>query len=138
MLRLAEQCPEDVEVAYQTAWAHDSLGAEAEAVPFYETALASPGLSATDRHGAFVGLGSTYRVLARYRDAIATFRRGLGEFPGDAALQTFLAMALYNTGEAQDAVSTLLKVLTATTTDTGVQAYRRAIDYYADNLDEVV
>lgn len=138
LLVLAERFPGDVEIAYQAASIHDLLGLEAQAVPFYRTALDVPGLAEADRHGAFVGLGSTYRVLGRYRDSIATFRRGLAEFPGDATLRTFLAMSLYNTGEAEQAVGMLLKVLAETSGDEQVRGYRRAIEYYADNLDEVV
>ncbi|WP_407077619.1 tetratricopeptide repeat protein [Streptomyces sp. SCSIO 30461] len=64
-------------------------------------------------------------------------RRGLEEFPGDPALQAFLAMALYNQGEGREAVRLLLKTLTATSGDRRVQDYRRAIEYYADDLDGV-
>ena len=101
LVGLVDQYPQDAVIAYQTAWAHDSAGLEAEAVPFYERALNGSGLSADDRHGAFLGLGSTYRVLGRYDLALATLRRGLAEFPDNAALRTFLAMALYNVGESR-------------------------------------
>ncbi|AUI57983.1 tetratricopeptide repeat protein [Amycolatopsis sp. BJA-103] len=137
LIELAERHPGDAVIAYQTAWAHDSLGFEAEAAPYYERALSTEGLSTQDRHGVFVGLGSTYRVLGRYEESLKTLRRGLDEFPDDAALRTFLAMALYNVGEAREAAGTLLKVLAATSADTGVQRYRRAVEYYADHLDDV-
>jgi tetratricopeptide (TPR) repeat protein len=136
LLTLAGRYPDDPEVAYQAAWVHDVLGLEAEAVPFYERALGAAGLSGPDRRGAFVGLGSTYRVLGRYDLAVATLRRGLGEFPEDGALRTFLAMALYNVGEAHESVRLLLKLLAATSEDEQVRRYRRAIEYYADDLDQ--
>jgi tetratricopeptide (TPR) repeat protein len=136
LLVLAQRYPQDAEIAYQTAWAHDVLGLEAEAVPFYERALNGSGLPARDRHGAFLGLGSTYRVLGRLDRSLATLRQGLEEFPGDAALQAFLSMALYNAGESGEAVRGLLKALAATSADPGVRGYRRAIEYYADNLAE--
>jgi tetratricopeptide (TPR) repeat protein len=134
---LADRYPDDVEVAYQTAWTHDVLGLEAEAVAFYEQALGAAGLSADDRRGAFVGLGSTYRALGRYDLAVATLRRGLAESPDDAALRTFLAMALYNTGEAHEAVATLLKLLVETGDDDRIRRYRRAIAAYAEDLDAI-
>nr|WP_184906399.1 tetratricopeptide repeat protein [Amycolatopsis umgeniensis] len=137
LIELAGQHPKDAVIAYQTAWSHDSLGFEAEAAPYYERALATEGLSTEDRHGVFVGLGSTYRVLGRYEESLRTLRRGLDEFPDDAALRTFLAMALYNVGEAREAAGTLLKVLAATSADAGVQRYRRAVEYYADHLDDI-
>ncbi|MFF0435487.1 tetratricopeptide repeat protein [Streptomyces sp. NPDC004327] len=137
LVELAERYPEDVEIAYQTAWAHDVLGLEREAVPFYERALGRAGLSPEDRHGAFLGLGSTHRVLGSYGQAVQTLRHGLEEFPDDPALQAFLAMALYNEGEGREAVRLLLKTLAATSSDGRVQDYRRAIEHYADDLDGV-
>lgn len=137
LVELVDRYPEDAEIAYQTAWAHDVLGLEREAVPFYEQALGGAGLSAEDRRGAFLGLGSTHRVLGSYGVAAQTLRRGLEEFPDDPALQAFLAMALYNQGESREAVRLLLKTLTATSSDRRVQDYRRAIEYYANDLDGV-
>ncbi|NED78792.1 tetratricopeptide repeat protein, partial [Streptomyces sp. SID11233] len=78
LLALSAAYPRDPEIAYQTAWAHDVLGREAAAVPFYETALAgADALGAEDRHGVYLGLGSTYRILGRYEDAVATLEAGL-------------------------------------------------------------
>jgi tetratricopeptide (TPR) repeat protein len=136
---LSDEYPADAAIAYQTAWAHDALGLEAEAVPFYQRALAmEDGLSAGERYGACLGLGSTFRVLGRYQEAISTLRRGLDEFPDDAALRSFLGMALYNVGEYREAVRTLLHVIAERSADENVQRYRRAISHYAENLDEVV
>ena len=73
-LSLAAEFPDDAEVAYQTAWVHDVLGLEAEAVPFYEHALAGDGLSEEDRRGARLGHASTLRTLGRYPEAVAAFR----------------------------------------------------------------
>ncbi|MEV0388620.1 tetratricopeptide repeat protein [Nonomuraea sp. NPDC050643] len=135
LVGLARRHPGDAEVAYQTAWVHDSLGLEAEAVPYYEKALAGEGLTAEDRLGAWTGYGSTLRVLGRYNQALEMFTRGLGEFPGDPALRTFKAMTLYNLKRPQEAVSMLLKVIAESDKAGG---YQRAIGYYADNLDERV
>ena len=153
--------PDDAEIAYQTAWAHDVLGLEAEAVPYYERALGGPetgtetgtgtgtetgtgtgtatgtatGLTSEDRRGALLGLGSTYRVLGRYEDAVALLTGAAREFPEDGALRTFLAMALYNTGQHHESVRTLLRLLAATSEDPSVRAYKRAIEHYAEDLD---
>ncbi|WP_052850268.1 tetratricopeptide repeat protein [Streptomyces avicenniae] len=136
LVALAGEFPEDVEVAFQTAWAHDALGLEAEAVPYYETATRRPGLSPADRQGALLGLGSSYRALGRPEEAVATLRRGVAEFPGHGGLRTFLAMALYNTGEHREAVGLLLHLLAGTSADTSVTDYRDALAFYADRLDE--
>ncbi len=135
LVELAARHPGDAEIAYQTAWVHDALGLEAEAAPHYERALAGDGLSAEDRLGAYTKLGSTLRVLGRFVEALELFERALKEFPGDPGLRTFQAMALYNQGRPREAVSGLLKLL-AESGDVG--GYRRAVEYYADNLDETV
>jgi tetratricopeptide (TPR) repeat protein len=133
LLRLAAGAPGDARVAYHTAWAHDVLGLEAEAVPWYERALAL-GVR-DDREGVFLGLGSTYRTLGRYAEAVATLRRGVEEFPDDRALRVFLAMALYNAGDHKEAVESLLRIVVETTGDPQVRRYERAIAIYAADLD---
>ncbi|MFF2523379.1 tetratricopeptide repeat protein [Streptomyces liangshanensis] len=138
LLDLAARFPQDAEVAYQAAWIHDVLGLEAEAVPYYERALAGDALSEEDRRGALLGLGSTYRVLGRYGQAVETLRLGVARYPEDGALRAFLAMALYNTGAHREATGTLLEVLAATSGDPSVQRYRRALTHYAGDLDATV
>ncbi|WP_137991573.1 tetratricopeptide repeat protein [Streptomyces vilmorinianum] len=141
LVELAARYPDDAEVAYQTAWAHDVLGLEAEAVPFYGRALdaaAGDGLSPEDRKGALLGLGSTLRILGRYEEAVTTLRGAAEEFPEDGALRTFLAMALFNTGEHHESARLLLRLLAATSDDPSVRRYRRAIEHYAEDLDETV
>lgn len=135
LLALCERFPLDSEVAYQTAWVHDTLGLEAEAVPHYVRAVEEPGLAPDDRRGALLGLGSTYRVLGRYAEAVTTLGDAAAEFPDDAALKTFLAMALYNTGRTHDAMEILLTLLATTSKDPGIAAYRPAIEHYAKDLD---
>ncbi|MFC9699902.1 tetratricopeptide repeat protein [Streptomyces sp. NPDC056943] len=141
LVALAASHPDDAEIAYQTAWAHDVLGLEAEAVPYYERALTEAetgtetGLTEEDRRGALLGLGSTYRVLGRYEDAVTLLTGAVGEFPEDGALRAFLAMALYNTGQHHESVRTLLRLLAATSEDPSVRAYKRAIEHYAEDLD---
>ncbi|MEU8764106.1 tetratricopeptide repeat protein [Streptomyces sp. NPDC048659] len=137
LVALTADHPDDPEIAYQTAWAHDVLGLEAQAVPYYEKALATEGLGTEDRRGALLGLGSTYRTLGRYEDAVTTLRRGTEEFPDDGALGAFLAMALYNTGRHHDSTRLLLRLLAETSEDPEVRRYRAALTYYAEDLDRV-
>ncbi|MBW5420190.1 tetratricopeptide repeat protein [Streptomyces sp. BG9H] len=138
LVALSARFPQDAEIAYQTAWVHDTLGLEAEAVPYYERALAGSGLSDDDRRGALLGLGSTYRVLGRYEEAVATLGDAAARFPEDGALKTFLAMALYNTGRAHDAMEILLTLLAATSKAPEIAGYRPAIEEYAKDLDATV
>lgn len=134
LLALTAAFPHDADVAYQTAWVHDVLGLEAEAVPYYERCLQSEDLAEEDRRGALVGLGSTYRVLGRFGQAVETLRRGVEEFPDDGALRTFLSMALFNTGEHHEAMQLLLRLVATTSDSPHVRSYRPAIEHYAADL----
>ncbi|MFF1353479.1 tetratricopeptide repeat protein [Streptomyces sp. NPDC058297] len=137
LVALSARFPGDAEVAYQTAWVHDTLGLEADAVPYYVRAIAGSGLTGEARRGALLGLGSTYRTLGRYPEAVATLSGGGAEFPEDNALKTFLAMALYNVGRAHDGMRLLLTVLAQTSGDPDLVAYRPALEHYAEDLDAV-
>jgi tetratricopeptide (TPR) repeat protein len=95
LLELVAAYPDDAEITYQTAVAHDNLELSREAIPFYLRAL-TQGLSGPDLERALMGLGSTYRGLGEYKQAEETLRRGVREFPPNRAIQVFLAMTLYN------------------------------------------
>jgi tetratricopeptide (TPR) repeat protein len=77
LLELAAAYPDDAEITFQTAVAHDNLGLSREAIPFYLRAL-TQGLSGPDLERALMGLGSTYRGLGEYQQAEETLRRGFG------------------------------------------------------------
>jgi tetratricopeptide (TPR) repeat protein len=135
LLGLVAERPGDAVVHYQTACAHDALGLEAQAVPFYERAL-ELGLEGPDRAGALVGLGSSYRNLGRYDDAERTLRAGREEFGHGGAFDAFLAMVLHNLGRHAEAIELLLTALASTSADDSIRRYRRAIEFYADELAE--
>lgn len=137
MLELSREFPEDGHVAYQTAWVHDRLGLEDEAVPYYLQAISSGELSTEDRLGALTGCGSTLRILGRYEEAVELLESAHAEFPDDGGLKAFLAMALYNVGRHKEATSLLLRLLAASSTAPNVAPYRAAIEYYADDLDKI-
>lgn len=134
LLDLQRERPDDATVNLQCAWVHDKLGLETEAVPFYERAL-EIGLEGTGLENALLGLGSTYRALGEYEKAASTLRRGVETFPDRRAMRVFLAMALYNNGRAKEACETLLRIISETTDDPDIIAYRSAIDTYAADLD---
>ena len=126
LLGLLEERPEDARANYLMASLCDQRDQELRAVPFYRRALAAPEeLPAGDLAGAYLGLGSTYRVLGEYEDSRRVLREGLERFPADRALST--SLALYNLGEHRDATSTLLKNLVETTGDPGIRPYGRAL-----------
>ena len=134
LLALSAESPEDAEVNLHCAWAHDKLGLEAEAVPYYEKAL-ELGLGGTDLEDALLGLGSTYRALGRYGQSLDTLTRGVETFPDARGMQVFRAMALYNADQAKEACEILLTLLADTTSDETISRYRNAIATYAEDLD---
>ncbi|WP_010676676.1 tetratricopeptide repeat protein [Bacillus timonensis] len=136
LLTLIKDAPGDPQLNYQVAWSFDVLGLESEAVPFYEKAIGL-GLEAEELEGALLGLGSTYRTLGDYEKSAATLIKGTELFPENHAMKAFYAMALYNLGRHQEAMELLLKGLVNTSNDTSIQTYKRAIEYYADKLDQV-
>jgi tetratricopeptide (TPR) repeat protein len=136
LTRILAESPDDAEANYQMAWLYDVQGREREAVPFYVRAIAGD-LSDEERRGALLGLGSTYRALGEYPQAVEVLRQGVTEFPADRAMQTFLALALPNIGEHRQAVDLLLKHLVETTSDPGIRSYEKALRFHTGRLDEV-
>jgi tetratricopeptide (TPR) repeat protein len=126
LLGLATAYPDDAEITYQTAVAHDNLGLSRKAIPFYLRAL-DQGLSGPDLERALMGLGSTYRGLGEYQQAEEILRRAVREFPHNRAIQVFLAMTLYNSQEYKEAMEIVLTNLMETTSDEKLQYFKRGI-----------
>lgn|SRR5690554_723889 len=135
LLAEMERAPDDARLNYLVACAYDGEGLEHEAVPHYVKAIAT-GLEGDELRNAHLGLGSTYRAIGRYEEALDTFDRGLETFPGAPELLVFRAMTLHNLGRSEEAVSQLLKVLVEHTDDESILRYRRALEFYADRLSE--
>jgi tetratricopeptide (TPR) repeat protein len=134
LLELRRELPDDPQIAVQTAWVHDSLGLEEEAVPHYEAALAA-GLPDDQARGAYLGLGSTLRTLGRDADSERVFQEGIERFPDFKPLRVFHAMLEYNRGRSREAVRTLIEVLLESTDDPTILRYRRSLGGYAADLD---
>ncbi|MEK0315020.1 tetratricopeptide repeat protein [Cohnella sp. 56] len=135
LIELVSAYPDDAEINFQTAVAHDNSGLGREAIPFYVHAI-EQGLSGPDLERALLGLGSTYRYLGFYQEAEETLRRGVAEFPHHRGLQVFLAIALYNTGKYKQSTELLLANLLETTSDEKLQYFSKPLSYYAQHLDE--
>ncbi|WP_249777650.1 tetratricopeptide repeat protein [Paenalkalicoccus suaedae] len=134
--KLTKANPHDASLQYQCAWSFDVLGEERAAVPYYERAIKLGGLSLDELRGAYVGLGSTYRTLGEYTESERVLQEGLKTFPDAADIAVFYAMTLYNLGRNQAAMELLLKLLATTSNEESVQAYAKAITFYADKLDQ--
>ena len=134
LLELRAERPDDPRVAVETAWVHDSLGHEEEAVGHYAAALAGE-LSQEELQGAYLGLGSTLRALGRDDDSDRVLRAGMQRCPDFRPLRAFHALTAYSRGDARDAVRTLIHLLLESSEDPTVQRYRRSLTAYADDLD---
>ncbi|WP_434628604.1 tetratricopeptide repeat protein [Chromobacterium sp. CV08] len=133
-LELLRHQPQHADLHYLAACIHDSLGLEADAIPHYQQAL-ELGLSGETAAEAWLGLGSSHRALGRFDEAETALQEGLRQFPEHHALRAFLAMAQYNLGRHKEATQGLLALLADGSADHGIRAYRRAIHFYAQDLD---
>lgn len=134
--KITNQEPTHAQAWYQLAWAHDNLGLERDAVPYYEKAI-QLGLDKEDQAGAILGLGSTYRTLGEYTQAEKWLAQGIQLFPERREFEVFYAMVLYNLGKHTEAMQRLLIQLADTSNDSNIVDYQKAIRYYADQLDRV-
>ncbi len=135
LVQLAREYPTNPIVQYKTACVYDYLGLEKEAIPYYLAAIEND-LPDAELRAAYLGLGSTYRILGQYADSRKILLEGLKAFPEAQEMKIFLAMTLYNLGEPHEAVSSLLKIVVDTTKNTDIKNYERAIRFYANDLDK--
>ncbi|WP_155592274.1 tetratricopeptide repeat protein [Lysinibacillus cavernae] len=135
MVALVKDHPENAYYQFQCAWTYDSLGQEKEAVPHYEKAI-QLGLEPVVLVDAYLGLGSTYRTLGQYEQAKRILQQAIDLFPEAEHVKVFYAMTLYNLGEHEKSMETLLNTLLLTTNHQGIKDYRKAIHFYSDKLDQ--
>lgn len=130
LVKLCNENPENASLHYRAACIHDNLGLEKEAVPFYETAIRL-GLVADELEGAYVGLGSTYRLLGQFAKSIDVLLEGSKNFPDSQVMKIFEAMTLHESGRHNLAIAMLLHCAADKPADRSVGLYRRAIQQYA-------
>jgi tetratricopeptide (TPR) repeat protein len=125
--------PNVAEINYQLAWTCDVLGREAQALPFYEKAVAL-GLPKNELAGALLGLGSTLRHLGQFERSAAVLRSAQLQFPENREFDAFLALTLHADGKTGEALRLALETLCDTSEDTGIRAYQRALRHAASRL----
>jgi tetratricopeptide (TPR) repeat protein len=118
---------------YHYARAHDWAGRPEVAVPRYEEAFAA-GLSGAELRRGLTSYGSALRNLGRVDESVAALTRAAGEFPDDALIRCYLALALHGSGRHPEALATMLEVVLAKLADPEVQANRWALANYAAAL----
>jgi tetratricopeptide (TPR) repeat protein len=131
--KLDARHPNVAEINYQLAWTCDVLDRAAEAVPYYEKAIAL-GLPANELSGALIGLGSSLRPLGQLERSAEVLRSGRRQFPDNPEFAVFLALTLHAQGQAGAALRLALETLCATSEDPGLTAYQRAIRHAASIL----
>jgi hypothetical protein len=104
----------------------DGLGREAEAIPVYEEAL-SLGLKGMDLRDAFVCLASSLRNVGKSHKAVRHLESARMKFPGDAVVNLFLALALYDVKQYKKAIQILGFALLDEIRGSNVERYRKVL-----------
>ena len=114
--------------ALEQAVAYDREGYEAEAIPFYEHAIAA-GLDDEQLQKAMLGLGSSLRNLDRIEESVSVLEDAVRRFPEHQALPVFLAFSLWSAGRGNEALALLARRLGERS------GYERAIGEYAGDIE---
>jgi len=131
--KLEAKHPNVAEINYQLAWSCDVLDRAADALPYYEKAVAL-GLPPNELSGALIGLGSTLRSLGQLERSAEVLRSGQTQFPDNPEFAVFLSLTLHQQGKSAEALRLALDTLCETTDDPGLTAYQRAIRHAAAKL----
>lgn len=124
--------PDNPRLLFEMALILDNQGREAEAINYYQSALAGE-LDGAHRIDALIGLGSSFRVVGRVFESHQVLAEARREYPGHAALDVFYALTLEQQGNYGDAIGTLLSLITETGREASLDEYRTAIRYYRDH-----
>ncbi|RDY71169.1 hypothetical protein DXT76_09395 [Halobacillus trueperi] len=125
----------NADLNYLCAVSHDAQGMEREAIPFYEKAI-DHGIQGDRRTQTYIQWGSSLRCIGKYHEAREVLEKGAQEFPGNPAIQVFHAMTLYNLKQSPQAVEQLLAVLGSHADSPWIEKYKKAISFYAAQLDQ--
>jgi tetratricopeptide (TPR) repeat protein len=115
--------------------AFDFQGRELDAVPPYRRAW-ELGLAGDVVPQFYVQYGSTLRNVGQIDEAVRLLKEGSERFPDDAAIQAFLSLALFSSGQKAEALATALSILTARPDAVGLNGYERALREYVTELRE--
>lgn len=115
--------------AFERASLHDYLGEEEQAIPLYRMALESGTLGPAKCSEARIQLASSLRNIGEPGPA-ATVLQDIGpDDPLHADAQAFMALALFDAGEASEALKTALAALAP-----ALQLYAGPVRRYAQEL----
>jgi tetratricopeptide (TPR) repeat protein len=131
--KLDTRFPNVAEIQYQLAWTLETNGKPAEALPYYEKAVAL-GLAPNEHANALIGLAITLRALGDATRATDVLRSGQLQFPDNREFDVFLALTLHDLGQYSESLRLALTTLADTADDPGITAYQRAIRHAAGQL----
>lgn len=124
--------PENPRLLFEMAVVLDNQGLEDDAIPYYQAAL-SRDLNGAQRVEAYLGLGSSLRVVGRVFESYQVMSSAVEEYPQHLALKVFYALTLERMGNFGDAVTQLLNVVLECGKGDTLDAYRPALRYYREH-----
>ncbi|MBO1218079.1 tetratricopeptide repeat protein [Mammaliicoccus sciuri] len=128
--------PNNAYYNYQMAWCLDNLGLEHEAIHYYHKSI-NNNLELIYLKDAYIGLGSTYRSIGKFKEAEHILNEGLTKFDDSPVLKIFLAITQYNMNNNQKSVSLLIDTLLTNVENTEIHEYKNALKFYNENLDKI-
>jgi tetratricopeptide (TPR) repeat protein len=131
--RLLDSYPGQALALYHCARAYDYSGQPDKALPLYEQAFAA-GLSGDELRQGFARRGSSLRNLGRYEESVDLLGQGHGQFPEDAVIRCYLALAMESLGRSTQAVALLLDLVVERVDDPDVATHSWALGNYAAAL----
>lgn len=132
--RLLDEHPDSATALLHCARSHDFAGEPRLAAPLYERALAA-GLSGAPLRRCLANYGSTLRNLERYTESVRIMRSAHDQFPDDALVTCYFALALHSAGEQARALSLVLDLALAKIEQPDLVANRWALGNYAAALE---
>lgn len=130
---LVARFPNNGRAHFVLGGAFDYQGHEAEAVAPYQRAW-ELGLSGDDVPKFYVQYGSTLRNVRQFAEAVRVLQEGHARFPQDAAIQAFLALALFSAGREAEALATALTIVADNYSTVELRGYERALREYVAEL----
>ncbi len=131
--KLAARYPDNPRAHFVLGGTFDFQGREADAVPPYQRAW-ELGLAGDDVPRFYVQYGSTLRNVGQFDESVRVLQEGRARFPENAAIQAFLALALFSAGRAANALATALSILTVNAELVNLHGYERALREYIGEL----
>ena len=131
--QLSQGHPGDPRLLFEWASALDAAGEAVRAVPLYHQAL-EQGLREPHRHRAQIQTASSYRNIGQPEAALQLLDEVSVAYPGSASVAALRALALLDTGRAEEAVADLVDALLDHASDEDSTAYRRALHAHASEV----